>query len=126
MEAASTSRGLLMVWRPQVIYLEMVAAYSNWLACKVRILSSNFTFTLINVYGPTSCIKKRELWVELGVFYNRVFSKCCILGCDFNTILCSEDKMGGLQRKYQSQVDFENFVRENDLFEIHMVNEKYT
>lgn len=90
----------------------------NWMDGKVRTLSLNLEFIIINFYGPIPIDKKKLVWQEIEHYLNMQDKKHIIIGGDFNTILYSSDKSGGITTIKQSQRDFVNWINNNNLFEI--------
>lgn len=125
-EAEGAFGGLLILWKPQSVLVEVMHLSRHWMACKVRSLISNLSFNLINVYGPLLCLQKKLVWLELDGILQNFQQEPSILGGDFNAILRLEDKKGGFGKVLQSQKDFCSFVERNSLFEIPISNGNFT
>lgn len=61
--------------------------WCNWITAKVISVTSNLSFSIVNVYGPTSIGDKLAIWNKISnLFFVDPFENF-ILGGDFNTIL---------------------------------------
>lgn len=106
--------------------MDTIESSRHWIVCQVRSLISNLQKKIINVYGPTPSLLKRQVWLELDGILNRLSSDFWILGGDFNVLLRDFDKKGGSGKALQSQKDFQNFVDRNYLIELHTSNGCFT
>ncbi|XP_059064902.1 uncharacterized protein LOC131856952 [Cryptomeria japonica] len=117
-ESIGASGGLGIMWKKNSAAFTFQTKIQNWMAGKVRALSLNLEFIIINVYGPIPTDKKRLVWQEIEHFLNNQDEKHIIIGGDFNTILYSTDKSGGIKTIRQPQRDFANWINKNNLLEI--------
>lgn len=97
-----------------------------WQHCLATHLSTNESFNLFNVYGPTVIGEKRDLWNLLSDKLQSTNVENCILVKDFNAILVESEKKGGIQRLGTSQKDFQYFVDNNHLMDIIPKNGTFT
>lgn len=72
--------GFWIMWRPKNVLIEELESSRFLITCKVRILASNLSFLLINVYGPNTYIQKRQAWSELGNLGNNLSFYFFVLG----------------------------------------------
>ncbi|XP_057871955.1 uncharacterized protein LOC131078305 [Cryptomeria japonica] len=117
-DSIGASGGLGIMWKKNLVAFTCHTKMQNWMAGKVRALSLNIEFFIINVYGPIPTDKKRLVWQEIECFLNNQDEKHIIIGGDFNTILYSTDKSGGIKTIRQPQRDFANWINNNNLLEI--------
>lgn len=67
-------------------------------------------FQLIVVYGPTSTTGKKAVWDSIAQIIFSFPLDPLIIGGDFNAIMSSQDKTGGIIPPPKSMQDFNNFV----------------
>lgn len=60
--------GLEIMWKKNSITFTFYAKMQNWMVGKVRFLSLNFEFIILNVYGPIPTDKKILVWQEIEQF----------------------------------------------------------
>ncbi|XP_059068916.1 cytochrome P450 734A1-like [Cryptomeria japonica] len=89
-----------------------------WQHCSVTILGRNENFNLFNVYKPSTVGEKRALWDLLSSKLNNITNGTCVVARDFNAILSSTEKSGGIQRTSTSQKECLDFVEQNHLLDI--------
>ncbi len=89
-------------------------------------LDFDVSFTLINVYGPTSTEDKLKIWDKLSVLIQLQNSHQVILGGDFNSILNQNEKAGGICPLIKTIQDFAQFFENNDLTYIQPSNGNFT
>ncbi|XP_057851263.1 uncharacterized protein LOC131061548 [Cryptomeria japonica] len=110
--------GLAIMWKRNSITFTCCTRMQNRLPSKVRSLSLNLEFIILDVYGPIPIDKKRVVWQEIEHFLRNQDAKNIIIGGDFNTILHTTDKSGGIRSIKQPYRDFANWISENNLLEI--------
>ncbi|GLJ06164.1 hypothetical protein SUGI_0032670 [Cryptomeria japonica] len=96
-ESIGASGGLGIMLKKNSIAFTCHTKMQNSMASKVRALSLKLQFIIVNVYGPIPTDKKRLIWQEIEHFLNNQDEKHIIIGGDFNTILYSIDKSGGVK-----------------------------
>ncbi|GLJ46152.1 hypothetical protein SUGI_0972290 [Cryptomeria japonica] len=117
-ESIGALGGLGIMWKKNSVAFTCHTKMQNWMVGKVRALSLNLEFIIINVYGPIPTDKKRLVWQEIEYFLNNQDEKHIIIGGDFNTILYSTDKSSGVKTIRHPQRDFANWINNNNLLEI--------
>lgn len=112
-QATEASGGISQFWKPQSVQIYKLVEGLSWLGCKVKSIYSNLQFGLINVYRSNSYIRKRGLWLEIENFLKLHQNVNFTIVGDFNAILNSNDKQGGIRRENQSQKDFKEWLERN-------------
>lgn len=79
---------------------------------------------LANIYAPCSRAGRRALWESLKDLMNRK-NGCWLLGGDFNTVRCREEKIGR-HIDSRSMSDFSTFINELQLIDLQMGGRSYT
>ncbi|XP_057830711.1 uncharacterized protein LOC131041593 [Cryptomeria japonica] len=118
--------GLGIIWNPMNVKISLVGEDKYWKHCLVTILGQNENFNLFNVYGPSTTSDKRALWALLSSKLNSITENSCVVARDFNVILSSTEKSGGIQRTGMSHKDFLDFVEQNYLLDIVLKNGTFT
>ncbi|GLJ22603.1 hypothetical protein SUGI_0425330 [Cryptomeria japonica] len=104
--AEGDSGGLLIVWKPTMVQIEGVSSNRNWLVVKVKHLSTNVPFLLVNVYGLSSSTSKSALWSDLDGVISKNDNHHLFIRGDFNAIISVKDKREGITRLGRSQQNF--------------------
>ncbi|GLJ34578.1 hypothetical protein SUGI_0695470 [Cryptomeria japonica] len=117
-QVEGASEGLLIIWKPSMVQIERVTSDKNWQMVTVEILSSNFSFLLINVYGHMSTALKHAFSSNLDGVISQNQNENLFIGGDSNAIRCLKDKRGGLIRLGKSQQEFNEWVERKGLLEV--------
>ena len=125
-ESRGASGGLGLIWDPRKVDVKNTHCTKNWISGKVHSLKSDLNFTIINVYGPISHTEKLSTWNEIGLILKDKENETCILGGDFNTILESNDKTGGIHALSQASRNFKDWCDSQNLANIPTNNGIYT
>ncbi|XP_059066169.1 uncharacterized protein LOC131857524 [Cryptomeria japonica] len=109
-EAHGLARGLGILWNPSHIEISCFASSDFWMAYSIKCKKSNICFLLFNIYGRVKTEDKRKVWSKVSeLALSLDLGKVVMVG-DFNTILCAEDKWGGLKLPTKVVEDFKDFV----------------
>lgn len=73
---------------------------------------------VIDVYVLALVAEKLKLWNWLSSLIRENPEQNIIIGGDFNAIKNSKEKRGGIIPSMKVMEDFDNFITENDLFEV--------
>ena len=87
---------------------------------------SDLIFLLINVYGPSSILDKRNLWTKLSQIIQHDEDQRFIVGGDFNGILSDDDNKGGISPHPRTIQDFLYFITNNQLLDVIPHNGSFT
>ncbi|XP_059075238.1 uncharacterized protein LOC131875198 [Cryptomeria japonica] len=123
-EGASSEMGI--IWNPSNVQITLLGEDKYWQHCLVTSLCKNESFNLFNVYGPSATNDKRELWALLSNIFQNITMDSCVFAGDFNAILASNEKQGGIQRIGMDQKDFQDFVDKNQLLDVALKNGTFT
>ncbi|GLJ28744.1 hypothetical protein SUGI_0566570 [Cryptomeria japonica] len=110
--------GMVGLWNPDKVSVDLISKQENWMHCKVRILQEDLVFSLFNVYGLTKTEEKKRVWKEISDQIRMVDSEKVIVVRDFNALLNNEEKFGGLRMNARVMEDFKDFVTDNKLFDV--------
>ena len=106
--------GLALLWK-QEIELEVVFSCQNFIDTLIRAEGKNFYATFL--YGEPDRSKRKIIWNQLtAIGVSRV--EPWFLTGDFNDIIESTEKQGGLERPDGSFTDLRSFMSECDLFDL--------
>lgn len=64
-ESTGALGGLGIMWRKSTVAFTCRSKMQNWMAGRVKTLSLNLEFIIINVYSPIPIEKKRLVWQEI-------------------------------------------------------------
>ncbi|GLJ26360.1 hypothetical protein SUGI_0507820 [Cryptomeria japonica] len=125
-QAEGASRGLLLIWKPTISQIERLASEKHWLMAAIKIISSNSSFFLINVYGLVSSTLKWAFWSNLDGIISQFQNEKLFIGGEFNSIRSLTDKRGGIIRLGKSQQEFNVWVDRNGLLEVESRDSTFT
>ncbi|XP_057826906.2 uncharacterized protein LOC131038486 [Cryptomeria japonica] len=125
-QSKGASGGMGIIWNPLKVQITLLGEDKYWQHCLVTSLCKNESFNLFNVYGPSGANDKHELWALLSNKLQNITMGSCVFAGDFNAILASNEKKGGIQRIGMAQKDFQDFVDKNQLLDIVPKNGTFT
>ncbi|XP_059068683.1 uncharacterized protein LOC131859144 [Cryptomeria japonica] len=125
-EVIRSKGGMVVLWSPDKVVVDLINKQENWMHCKVRILQEEMDFSVFNVYGPTKTEEKKRVWIEITYQIRMIDSEKAIVVGDFNALLYNEEKFGGLSMNTRVMEDFRNFVIDNNLFDVVPKSGKFT
>lgn len=100
-----------------MVDVELVTSTPNWMLSLVSNKTSMFKIWLFNIYTPSGVLAKCILWQELIRVSSPLRDHSFIIfGGDFNTILDSGEKAGGIFPNKKSMDDFNAFIFDMSLF----------
>lgn len=108
--------GLGIMWNPWSFNISLIEKSKNWMLYNVAVLLEDFSFPLMNVYGPSSCEDKAKVWKEITDKSDMCGRECLVVARDFKAILDHREKKGGICRPNKSMEDFVEFVSDNNFF----------
>ena len=88
----------------------------------VEVSYFSLSFILINVYGLTSVVSKKNLWNSLSRVIENLGPIKNIMAGDFNATLGAQDKVGGMDPSPKVTQNFKDFLEGNAFFDCIPVN----
>uniref|UniRef100_A0A452ZHM4 Endonuclease/exonuclease/phosphatase domain-containing protein n=1 Tax=Aegilops tauschii subsp. strangulata TaxID=200361 RepID=A0A452ZHM4_AEGTS len=122
--AVGTRGGILLLWNEDHVRVESVQYGDYTLSATVTIISSNISFKLTSVYGPTRNNLKEAFFQEMKDQKPANNVRWLVTG-DFNQIYRARDKNRPNANRGRI-VRFRNTLNFCELKEIHIQNRKYT
>ncbi|XP_074337689.1 uncharacterized protein LOC141674889 [Apium graveolens] len=102
-----------------------MASYKNFQWIHFKVISSEESFHVLNIYGPLSLQYKKKLWEDISVVMGIARNeKICIMG-DFNSIRDDRESVNFTYRRWDVQ-GFDYFIKNNNLCDIILVNREFT
>lgn len=105
-DARGASRGLGMIWNPRKVNLNILNSNNSQMSSRIKSLKSNLQLILINIYGPTHNIDKKQLWEGISLFIINHNNELILIGGYFNTITSIDEKFEGNQHIFQASLEF--------------------
>ena len=107
------------------IDIDQVECHSQCISIMVTSKATNKAIRMTAVYADTDYMKRRDLW---NYIYSRNSwtSEPWIIGGDFNTIMNTGEKLGGVHPNIRAMNDFSLFQHENNLIDIGFEGPTYT
>ena len=124
MQGLGSSRGLAVLWNPLIVNSLLLFQESNWQL--IHINAFDISFILINVYGPTSILDKACLWESITHYLQMQDQQRTVIQGDFNALLDQSKKVGGIMPPSKTLQDFNAFVDNNNLMDVHPNNGAFT
>ena len=124
MQGLGASGGLAVLWNPLTVNSQLLHQESNWQL--ININAFDISFILINVYGPTSTFDKARLWESITHSLQMQDQQQVVIGGDFNALLDQSEKIGGIIPPSKTLQDFNAFVDNNNLMDVHPNNGVFT
>ncbi|GKE98183.1 RNA-directed DNA polymerase, eukaryota, reverse transcriptase zinc-binding domain protein, partial [Tanacetum coccineum] len=109
------SGGLLTVWDPSCFYKAHVTAMDNVLVVEGEWSFKSLKCFMLNVYAPQDDRKKQELWRLILHFMASNPGNYFIFG-DFNVVCYASERIGSTFN-YSSANDFNQFLKEGNLYD---------
>ncbi|XP_074336806.1 uncharacterized protein LOC141673979 [Apium graveolens] len=123
------SGGLLIAWDELSFKSIWMASCKNWQWIHFKVIASEESFHVLNVYGPLSLQYKKKLWEDFSFIFSIILciainEKVCIVG-DFNSIRDDRESANCTYRMWDVQ-GFDYFIKNNNLCDITLVNGEFT
>ena len=87
--------GLWLLWNYDFVDVSVLAATEQEIHAVIKVRSSTFAWFLSSIYASPRIMEQKILWGNLAQVAS-LHSLPWLLAGDFNEVLCSEDKFGGL------------------------------
>ncbi|XP_060211648.1 uncharacterized protein LOC132639195 [Lycium barbarum] len=116
---------IYLSWRSDYYQVGLVTGSAQSITCIVRDKVSQLEFQLTIVYGFNTKEERRELWSQLESLSAGVTIPWFIME-DFNSVLHTDDRVGGTPVSLSEVVDFQACVDVCELIELPHGGNKYT
>lgn len=103
----------------------LIEAHTQFIHGLLNIYALNMQITITAVYGLHTINDRRGLWNELGNMVHTVQGPWIALG-DFNSIIDTDDKIGGAPIQDVETREFRKFLLDSGLVELKSVGRRYT
>lgn len=119
------SGGLVCAWNSEIFELSNFESLSHCLGFSLKMVNSETSLNVFNIYGPHSSNEKKELWNLLKkIHFNTQDTPSLFIG-DFNCVRSSRDRCACVGSK-QEYVHFNQWVEDSNLHEVCLSNAKFT
>ena len=71
-ESRGVTGGLGIIWNPRKVILNGLNSNNSWMSSRIKSIKTNLQLILINIYGPTHNIDKKNLWEEIILFIKNI------------------------------------------------------
>jgi len=123
--SSSTCR-ILVGWNTQKLHLTCLHSASQWLTCEATLPSNPTPIRLTFVYGHNTPAERLSLWRYISQASSlHTCTPWLILG-DFNAIMQSGDRSGGVTNWPSYQNDFNTCIHQSALLQVPYTRLKYT
>ncbi|XP_060202744.1 uncharacterized protein LOC132631162 [Lycium barbarum] len=116
---------ILIIWRPDYYTVVPITINAQVVTCEVRYIPSQVTFEVSFVYALNTREERRLLWENLEAHSQNNTRPWLALG-DFNSVLKSEDRLGGNPVTWAEVTEFQNCVDNCGFIEMVQQGQKYT
>ncbi|VFQ88410.1 unnamed protein product [Cuscuta campestris] len=114
-----------VIWDKRKAEVNILAACDQAVHCSVRWIGKTHTEDVTFIYGHNDNGARKSLWQFLQGMYAQTSGAWCLMG-DFNTILGTDDRKGGLQIILEETLDFRECINFCELEEIPKEGAYYT
>jgi hypothetical protein len=118
--------GLDVLWNPNTTIMETFIMTKWSITTTYRLINSNKTGHLSNVYGSASSRDKKSFLSNLKYFSTLTKDIRWIVGGDFNLIRNLDEKKGGIWHLEHESSDFQNLIDNTDLIDLESPNGTFT
>uniref|UniRef100_M1DHQ7 AP endonuclease/reverse transcriptase n=1 Tax=Solanum tuberosum TaxID=4113 RepID=M1DHQ7_SOLTU len=124
-EGAHNSNGKIWIFSNQGYEVTVESSSEQQLTVLLQNQPLSLSFYVTIVYAKCDSIQRLELWDELFSIANRM-DKPWIIGGDFNVVLNSEEKIGGLPVRDADCEDFKTCIESCDLAQVKFKGSPFT
>ncbi|XP_057469671.1 uncharacterized protein LOC130758752 [Actinidia eriantha] len=122
-DADGSAGGIITVWRPDFFKLISSCCSRNFVLISGIILP-DFPCTILNVYGPNTVSKRRDVWVSIVNLKGYFPSPWC-MGGDFNEVRSISERQGCSNRD-RGMADFNNFIDDMEVVDLQLLGRNFT
>ncbi|XP_019240335.1 PREDICTED: uncharacterized protein LOC109220328 [Nicotiana attenuata] len=108
-EAINERRRIWILWKEQLVQVNITLASDQLVHCKVRDKSTHNTFEITFVYGKNTVTERRNLWDQLRKIRSNIQEAWLLIG-DFNSMLFVDDRINGQPVQQAELVDVQRCV----------------
>lgn len=119
------SGGLITGWDSNEVKCVALAQAQDWIWTCFKSSGGNEIFHVINIYSPHLFEKKRNLWEELRQIMDCIREEPLCIVDDFNCVRSQKEKHN-CAYQFRELRDFNDWITDCNLLELHMVNAQYT
>lgn len=120
-----TRERIWLIWDLDLMNFTLIEAHTQFIHGLSNIYALNMQITITAVYGLHTINDRRGLWNELGNMVHTVQGPWIALG-DFNSIIDTDDKIGGAPIQDVETREFRKFLLDSGLVELKSVGRRYT
>ncbi|XP_057859072.1 uncharacterized protein LOC131067930 [Cryptomeria japonica] len=118
------SGGITTLWNKSKLDGHDVGLSHSFLT--TRFTMNNFSSYFFNICTPNTRYGQALVWEEITTFMTNNRETMFMLAGDFNTPLFPFEKLGGLTDYSDSMLDFANFIRNNEIFDLDLQGNPFT
>ncbi|XP_058783968.1 uncharacterized protein LOC131658719 [Vicia villosa] len=124
-EAIGRSGGIVTIWRKGVFCPEFTFGGKGFLGLKIIVNDKVIYF--INVYSPCSLSEKREMWLEIIRWRNKLDRGEWVVGGDFNSVKNREERRGKENHSRGVEMEeFKCFIETMELVDLQVMGSLFT
>jgi hypothetical protein len=117
--------GLWLLWDSAVVDVSVLAATEQEIHAVVKVRSSNFSWLLSAIYASPRFLERKILWDNLSQVAS-LHNLPWLLAGDFNEVLSSEDKFGGLPVNLRRSQLFSNCLNNCGMMDLGFHGPRFT
>uniref|UniRef100_A0A2N9IFC0 CCHC-type domain-containing protein n=1 Tax=Fagus sylvatica TaxID=28930 RepID=A0A2N9IFC0_FAGSY len=117
--------GLWLLWNSAVVDVSVLAATEQEIHAVVKVRSSNFSWLLSAIYASPRFLERKVLWDNLSQVAS-LHNLPWLLAGDFNEVLSSEDKFGGLPVNLRRSQLFSNCLNNCGMMDLGFHGPRFT
>ena len=117
--------GIWLLWNSELVDVSVLAATEQEIHVFVKVLSSNFSWLLYSIYTSPCFLEHKVLWNNLSQVATLHNLPWLLVG-DFNEVLSSEDKFGGLPVRLGRSQLFNNCLNDCGMIDLGFHGPRFT
>ena len=117
--------GIWLLWNTDAVDVSVLAATEQEIHAVIKVLASNFSWLLSSIYASPRLVERKILWnnlTQVASLHNLPW----LLAGDFNEVLTSEDKFGGLPINLRKSSMFTNYLNTCGMIDLGFHGPRYT
>ncbi|XP_019224694.1 PREDICTED: uncharacterized protein LOC109206328 [Nicotiana attenuata] len=123
--AVGSSRGIVFMWKEDLVAVEEVATTSQGIHAMVKVRPDQPPWFFSAIYASNILSERKLLWEQLTTIA-RTTSENWFIGGDFNEVLKARDKFGGNPINLSRSNQFWNCINKYNLIDLGYKGSKYT
>jgi ribonuclease HI len=117
--------GIWLLWNSELVDVSVLAATEQEIHAVVKVLSSNFSWLLSSIYASPRFLERKLLWNNLSQVATLHNLPWLLVG-DFNEVLSSDDKFGGLPVRLGRSQLFNNCLNDCGMIDLGFHGPRFT